>query len=106
MRSNHRLRKQVNSELKRRRYIISTLLLLSLLYFGVNLVFNDTGLLRHLKLKEIEAALETDLNETVEENVKLKAALESYKNNNYYIEKHAREEFGLAGPDEYIFIYK
>jgi cell division protein FtsB len=106
MRSRHQLREQVRTELKRKRYVIYTLLLLSIIYVGINFVFNDTGLLRYLELRDKNIAIEADLNRVVKENEKLKAAVDSHEKNDYYIEKHAREEFGLAGPDEYIFIYK
>lgn len=104
--SRHQLREQVRTELKRRRYVVYTLLLLSLIYVGINFVFNDTGILRYLELKEKNITIETDLNRVVEENNRLKASIDSHINNDYYIEKHAREEFGLAGPDDYIFIYE
>ena len=106
MQSRHHLREQVRSELKRKRYIIYTLLLLSIIYVGINFVFNDTGLLRYLELKDKNIALEADLNRVVKENNRLEVTIDSHEKNDYYIEKHAREEFGLAGPDEYIFIYK
>jgi cell division protein FtsB len=104
--SRHQLREQVRTELKRRRYIIYTLLLLSLIYVGINFVFNDTGILRYLELKDNNIAIEADLNRVLEGNERLKTAIDSHKMNDYYIEKHAREEFGLAGPDDYIFIYE
>lgn len=106
MQSRHHMREQVGTELKRRRYIIYTLLLLSIIYVGINFVFNDTGLLRYLELRDKNIALEGGLNMILKENDGLKAAIDSHKRTDYYIEKHAREEFGLAGPDEYIFIYE
>lgn len=106
IKSRHQLREQVRTELKKKRYIIYTLLLLSLIYVGINFVFNDTGILRYLELNDRNISIEADLNRVVEENDRLKTVLDSHEKNNYYIEKHAREEFGLAGPDDYIFIYE
>lgn len=106
MYSNHVLRRQVRTELKKRRYILYTLLLLSILYVGANLIFGDAGLLRQRELKKTEALVRSELERTNERNAKLKTAIESYKKDDFYFEKHAREEFGLAGPDEYIYIYK
>jgi cell division protein FtsB len=103
---NHVLRRQVRTELKRRRYILYTLLLLSLLYMGFNLVFSDTGLLRYLELKGRETALRKDLDHMARENGRLRTTIGEFEQNDFYVEKHAREEFGLAGPDEYIYIYK
>jgi cell division protein FtsB len=103
----NRLRTQVRAELKRRSYIFYTLLLLSLFYVGFNLVFGDMGIVRYMELKEKKAALEKDISRVMEDNEKLRAAIDSYSgDDDFYIEKHAREDFGLSGEDEYIFIYK
>jgi cell division protein FtsB len=106
MYGNRLLRKQVVTELKLRRYAFLTLLLLSLAYLFVNLVFSDTGILRYLQLREKESALGGELAVLFEENAVLRSSVITYRDNNFYVEKHAREDFGLAGPDEYIFIYK
>jgi cell division protein FtsB len=102
----NRMRSQVVTELKRRRYVFYTLLLLSLLYVALNLAFGDVGLIRYMELKEEKASLGKDLARITENNGKLKASIDSYNNDDFYVEKNAREDFGLADPDEYIFIYK
>jgi cell division protein FtsB len=106
MYSNNLLRKQVSAEVKRRRYIIYTLLLLSLLYIIINLVFSDMGLMRYMELRQKKIALEREISDIQRENERLKATIKAYKENDFYTEKHAREEFGLARPDEYIFLYE
>jgi cell division protein FtsB len=103
---NRLLRKQVATELKLRRYAFLTFLILSFAYLFVNLVFSDTGLLRYLQLRENKSALGEELKLLSEENEVLRSSVITYRDNNFYVEKHAREDFGLAGPDEYIFIYK
>jgi cell division protein FtsB len=103
---NRLLRKQVAAELKLRRYACLTLFLLSFAYLFVTLVFSDTGLLRYLQLRESNRALREELTLLSEENAVLQSSVNTYRDNNFYVEKHAREDFGLAGPDEYIFIYK
>jgi cell division protein FtsB len=103
---NRLLRKQVATELKLRRYAFLTFLILSFAYLLVNLVFSDTGLLRYLQLRENKSALGEELKLLSEENEVLRSSVITYRDNNFYVEKHAREDFGLAGPDEYIFIYK
>jgi cell division protein FtsB len=40
-----------------------------------------------------------------DENAQLKNVIESFQKNDFLMERHAREDFGLAKPDEYIFIY-
>lgn len=106
MYTNNLLKKQVRSELKRRRYMTYTLLLLSFLYVLINIVFSDMGLMRYLELGQKKAALNREIASINEENQKLRHTLKTYKENDFYLEKHAREDFGLAGPDEYIFLYE
>lgn len=103
---NSLLRRQVKSELKLRRYILYTFLLLSLLYVGAALVFSDTGLLRYRELTEKKASLEGELRALRQDNGKLQTSIKTLKKKDFYLEKHAREDFGLAGPDEYVFIFK
>jgi cell division protein FtsB len=106
MYTNNLLKKQVRSELKRRRYMTYTLLFLSILYVMINIVFSDMGLMRYLELGQKKAALNQEIASINEENQKLRHTLNTYKENDFYLEKHAREDFGLAGPDEYIFLYE
>lgn len=106
MYTNNLLKKQVRSELKRRRYMTYTLLLLSFLYVMINIVFSDMGLMRYIELGQKKAALNREIASINEENQKLRHTLKTYKENDFYLEKHAREDFGLAGPDEYIFLYE
>ncbi len=106
MSSQRLLRKQVSTELKIRRYMVYTLLLLSITYIAGSLIFGDTGVLRYMELKEKQVVMQEDINQIMEENYKIESSITSLKNDDFYLEKHAREEFGLAGPDEYIYIYK
>jgi cell division protein FtsB len=106
MSSQNLLRKQVNTELKVRSYIVLTLLVLSIAYIAGSLVFGDTGIIRYLELKENHASIDAEINLIMKENYKIESSIESLKYDDFYLEKHAREEFGLAGPDELIYIYK
>jgi cell division protein FtsB len=99
------LRKQVASELKKRRLIFSTILLLSLLYLGVNFLFGNVGFLRYLELKEKKVLLERELATIETNNRQLRAEVQLLRENPFYIEKHAREDFGMAKPDEFVFRY-
>ncbi|MDP2168656.1 MAG: septum formation initiator family protein [Thermodesulfovibrionales bacterium] len=105
MDSNNRLGKQVRAELKKRRYVILTSLLLSLLYIAANLLFSDTGWLRYKKLLGRQAELRQEVRRMGEENTRLRASIKSYKENDFLMEKYSREDFGLSRPDEYIFLY-
>jgi cell division protein FtsB len=106
VRADKRLRKQVESEIKRRRYVVYTLLFLSILYVTATLVVGDRGLMRYLELSDKEQSLQVEVSQLQKDNVKLKGVIDSYEKNEFYLEKHARENFGLAEKDEYIYLYE
>jgi cell division protein FtsB len=99
------LRKQVVSELKKRRLIFFTLILLSFIYFGITLLFDDMGILRYKELKKTRAQIGTQIKEIKKENEQLRSEVKSLKEDPFYTEKHAREKFGMSKSDEYIFQY-
>jgi cell division protein FtsB len=99
------LRKQVTSELKKRRLIFFTLTLLSILYLIINVLFGDMGLIRYVELRKTKASLEAQVKEIEQDNKKLRSQLKSIKEDPFIKEKHAREDYGLAKPDELIFQY-
>ncbi|MDI6890706.1 MAG: septum formation initiator family protein [Thermodesulfovibrionales bacterium] len=103
--SNNLLRKQVVSEVKKRRLIFFTVILLGFIYLAISLIFGDMGLLRYVELNKKKAHLERQVKEMEKENEQLRSEIKSLKEDPFYKEKHAREEFGLARPDEYIFRY-
>lgn len=99
------LRKQVASEVRKRRLIFFTIIFLSFLYLLVTLIFSDMGLLRYRELYKKKVHLETQVKEIEQENEQVKTQIKLLKEEPFYKEKHAREDFGLAKPDEYIFQY-
>ena len=105
MNSNNLLRKQVVSEIKKKRLIIFILIVLSFIYLGLNLLLGDAGFLRYRELLSKKTYIEKEIAEVEKENIQTKTKLKSLKENPFYSEKYAREEFGLARPDEYIFQY-
>lgn len=102
---NNLLRKQVVSEIKRRRLIFFTIILLAFFYFTISLIFGDMGLMKYIELNKRKAYLENQIKEVEKENKNLRSDIKLLKEDPFYKEKHAREEFGLAKPDEYIFRY-
>lgn len=100
------LRQQVTIEKKRRNIIFFTIVTLALMYIMTSLIFGDMGLIKYLKLKKAKHTLETEINTLEKENKIMQSYINALKNDPYYIEKHAREEFGLAKPDEYIFQFQ
>jgi cell division protein FtsB len=99
------LRKQVVSERRKRRLIFLTVILLSFLYLFISLIFGDMGLLRYRELRKTKVQLEARINNIEAENAQIKTYIKSLKEDPFYLEKHAREDFGLSKPDEYIFQY-
>ena len=106
MSTNNLLRKQVVSEVKKRRLIFFTFVVLSFLYLTISLLFGDVGLLRYLELNRTKRGLEKQLVEINRQNEQIRTQIRLLKEDPFYKEKLAREEFGLARPDEYIFKYE
>jgi cell division protein FtsB len=105
MGSNNLLRKQVVSEIKKKRLIFLTIAVLSFIYLSISLVFGDMGLLRYLELNRTKMNLESQLSEIDRQNAQLRTQLKLLKEDPFAREKLAREEYGLSKPNEYIFKY-
>ncbi len=97
--------KQVILERKRKRIAFYTFVVIFLIYILINLIGNN-GLFTYLSLKERKNAIEKEIASLREENARLRAYIEALKSDPYYIEKLAREEYGLSKPGEYIFEYE
>lgn len=103
--STNLLRKQVASEIKRRRLIFYTVIVLSFIYLLISTIFGDMGLLKYGVLHTKKTRLEAQVQEMEQENLQIRSQIKLLKEEPYFKEKYAREEFGLAKPDEYIFQY-
>jgi cell division protein FtsB len=101
----NQLRKQVASERKKRKLIFFTVIFLSFLYLLITLIFGDMGLLQYRELSGKKIHLEAQVKEIGRENEQIRSEIKSIREDPFYKEKHAREDFGLAKPDEYIFQY-
>ena len=106
MKGTKALRQQVISELRVQRYVLNTALFMGLCYLLGTLCFGDMGLLRYLDLKDRRASIENELNVIMDQNTRAKMKLASANSDSYYLEKNARESFGMSSPDEYVFIFK
>lgn len=106
MSTHNLLRKQVVSEVKKRRLIFLTFVVLSFVYISISLFFGDAGLLRYFELNRTKRGLERQLVEISRQNEQIRTQIKLLKEDPFYKEKFAREEFGLAKPDEYIFQYE
>ena len=105
MSSNNQLRKQVMSEVKKKRLIFLTFVVLSFIYLSISLVFGDMGLLRYLELNRTKMNISRQISEINRQNEQLRTQLKLLKEDPFYREKLAREEYGLSKPNEYIFQY-
>ena len=105
MSSHKLLRKQVMSEVKKKKLIFLTFVVLSFIYLSISLVFGDMGLFRYLELNRTKKNLEGQLSEINRQNEQLRTQLRLLKEDPFYREKLAREEYGLSKPNEYIFQY-
>jgi cell division protein FtsB len=101
----NQLRKQVASERKKRKLIFFTVIFLSFLYLLITLIFGDMGLLQYRELSVKKIHLEAQVKEIGRENEQIRSEIKSLREDPFYKEKHAREDFGLAKPDEYVFQY-
>ncbi|MEK6672916.1 MAG: septum formation initiator family protein [Nitrospirota bacterium] len=99
------LQRQVTSEIKKRRLIFLTIMCLSLMYLLINFVFGNTGLIRYTELQDKKRQIETEIRNIETHNNLLRSELKLFKENPFYMEKHARENFNMARPDEYVFKY-
>lgn len=97
------LRQQVTFERKRRNLIFFTIVSLAVLYLSFSLLFGNMGFLKYSSLTKTRNGLVAEIGTLDKENKALKTRVGSLKNDDFYIEKYAREEYGLARPDEYIF---
>lgn len=105
MSSTNLLRKQVMMENRRRRIMFLTFFFLGFLYLAVSFIFGDMGLRKYSELNKRKVFLEKQIKEIEKENSALRSDVKLLKEDPYYREKYAREEFELARPDEYIFRY-
>ncbi len=105
MSSHNLLRKQVVSEVKKKKLIFLTFVSLSFIYLSISLVFGDMGLFRYLELHRTKINMEKQITEINRQNEQLRTQLKLLKEDPFYREKLAREEYGLSKPNEYIFQY-
>src|SRR5208283_254989 len=95
------LRQQVTVERRRRNVIFFSIVTLALLYMVFALLFGNMGLLKYAALTKTKYKLDSDIHALDKENAALKTHITEFKDDSYYIEKYAREEYGLAKPGEY-----
>ena len=105
MSSHNLLRKQVLAEVRKKKLIFLTFVILSFIYLSISLVFGDMGLFHYFELNRTKKNIEKQIDEINTQNEQLRTQLKLLKEDPFYREKLAREEYGLSKPNEYIFQY-
>lgn len=105
--TNHKdLREQVAAEKKLRNFVFYSVATIILLYAATTLFFGDMGFIKFFHLNNTKKKLENELVQIEKQNKELKTQVKSLKEDPFYMEKRAREDYGLAQKDEYIFKFE
>lgn len=97
------LRHQVVTEKRRWNLLFYSMIALIMACIALTMVFGDMGLFKYFQLKKAKGMLELEIANMDKENKAMKTQVDALKSDPYYIEKKAREEFGMAKKGEYIF---
>ncbi|GAQ93981.1 cell division protein FtsB [Thermodesulfovibrio aggregans] len=100
------LKEQLLREKKRNDRIFLFFFLVIILFLAYSFFFGDMGYLKYLELKKNEQKLMKDINQILMENNALKNEIELLKKDPSYMEKYAREKFGLVKPGEMVFQFQ
>ncbi len=82
-------------------FVVFFLFALVLILF--NLFYDEMGLFNYFRLKSEEQRMEEDIARLEMEISSVKDEIKAIGTDPFYIEKKAREDLGLAMPDEYIY---
>jgi len=104
--SKQTLRQQIDSEIKKRDFFFFLIIGIAFLYVIISAVFSNRGLIKYYELKNTENKLKAEIEFLQKDNSLLKYQIESLKQDSFLREKYAREKFGLAKPEEYIYQFK
>jgi len=100
------LRQQVDAERWKKNAVFFGLTGLVLIYLCITLLVGDNGLFKYWELRKTKTKLDSEITGLEKQNTELKKQVNALKNDPYYIEKSAREEYGLARKNELIFQFE
>lgn len=100
------LKTQLLKERKRKNRIFLFVFLFIAAFLCYSFFFADMGYLKYLELKRNEKKLIREIREISAENELLKREIELLKKDPSYLEKYAREKFGLVKPGEMVFQFQ
>jgi len=98
------LQAQVRGEIKKRKLIFFTIVLIGIAYFLVSFIFGDSGLIKYIEISKKKSKMEKEIVSIQNENEQLKRDIKAIKEEPFYTEKYAREEYGLVRPGEIVII--
>jgi cell division protein FtsB len=87
-----------------RAWVLGTVI--ALIALGVGSVFGDRGILNMMSERDKVEALRGELDELRAENARLSAEIADLRTSPRAIERLAREELGMARPDETVFLIR
>jgi cell division protein FtsB len=105
MKNRNTLRNQLVLERKRRGRLFLLAFSLFFLFIVYNIFIDNMGFVKYLHLKAQERMMEQRINSLEAGIASLKEEISRINKDPFYIEKQAREDLGMAKPDEYIFKY-
>jgi cell division protein FtsB len=98
------LRKQIVSEREKKTRVFLVLFIVIFCLAAGKLFFDDMGIVKYFYLKKEEKLLVENISKLETGITRLNDEIKRVNVDPFYIEKQAREDLGLAKPDEEIFI--
>ncbi len=102
----HVLREQVIKERKTRSKVLLLVLLIISGFLVYNFFFGEMGYIKYKQLKNNEKKLINEINNLSAENANIKREIELLKKDPSYLEKYAKEKYGLVKSGEMVFQFK
>lgn len=100
------LREQLNRERKIKSLTSTAVLLLILSFVTYSFFFGNMGYLKYRELRHNEQKLIKEINELTAANQALREEIRLLRTDPNYLEKFAKEKFGLVKPGELIFQFR
>lgn len=102
--------KMRNKAVKKETVISSKILIvlgvLIFIFLATIFTLGDKGLLNLIRLQRKTNDLQTEINRLEKDNLRLQVQIKKLRRNPHYIERIAREELGLAFPEERVYTYE
>ncbi|MDI6714483.1 MAG: septum formation initiator family protein [Thermodesulfovibrio sp.] len=104
--SRYVLKEQLKKEKKLRSRLYLIFFLLLFIVLAYNFFFGEMGYLKYRELKKNEQKILTEINQIKRTNESIKEEINLLKKDPKYLEKYAREQFGLIKPGEMVFQFE